>query len=101
MQIYTLSTVHPELGGVDFDLAVEDDVLPLDWADVPDEFGVEREVGRGDDPGDLPGLPVEAPEGGGTCREEEDGDLSDDRFGSVFRSGSADHRCSSLARSRD
>ena len=54
-----LSTAHPELGGVDFDLAVEDDVFPLDWADVPDGFGIEREVGRGGDPGDLPGLSVD------------------------------------------
>ena len=59
VQIYTLSTVHPELGGVDFDLAVEDDVFPLDWADVPDEFGIGREFGRGGGPGDLPGLPVD------------------------------------------
>ena len=59
MQIYTLSTAHPELGGVDFDLAVENDVFPLDWADVPDGFGIEREVGRGGDPGDFPGLPVD------------------------------------------
>ena len=59
VQIYTLSTVHPELGGVDCDLTVEDDVFPLDRADVPDEFGVEREVGHGGDPGALLGLPVD------------------------------------------
>ena len=45
----TLRTSDPELGGVDLDLAVEDDVAPLDRADAGDEFGVEREVGGGGD----------------------------------------------------
>ena len=31
---YTLRVAHLELGGVDLDLAVEDDVLSLDWADM-------------------------------------------------------------------
>ena len=44
---YTLRATHLELGGVDLDLAVEDDVLPLDRADVPQQVGVEREVRRG------------------------------------------------------
>ena len=44
---YTLRAVRLELGGVDLDLAVEDDVLPLDRADVPQQVGVEREVRRG------------------------------------------------------
>ena len=44
---YTLTTAHLELGGVDLDLAVEDDVLPLDRADVTQQVGVEREVRRG------------------------------------------------------
>ena len=42
-----LRAAHLELGGVDLDLAVEDDVLPLDRADVPQQVGVEREIGRG------------------------------------------------------
>ena len=47
---YTLRAAHLELGGVDLDLAVEDDVLPLDRADVPQQVGVEREVRRGGQP---------------------------------------------------
>ena len=43
---YTLRAAHLELGGVDLDLAVEDDVLPLDRADVPQQVGVEREIRR-------------------------------------------------------
>ena len=47
----TVLRVAPrELGGVDLDLAVEDDVLPLDRADVPQQVGVEREVRRGGQP---------------------------------------------------
>ena len=42
----TLRPAHLELGGVDLDLAVEDDVLPLDRADVTQQVGVEREVRR-------------------------------------------------------
>ena len=47
---YTLRVAPRELGGVDLDLAVEDDVLPLDRADVPQQVGVEREVRRGGQP---------------------------------------------------
>ena len=47
---YTLRASHRELGGVDLDLAVEDDVLPLDRADMPQQVGVEREVRRGGQP---------------------------------------------------
>ena len=46
VQKYTLRASHLELGGVDLDLAVEDDVLPLDRADVTQQAGVEREVRR-------------------------------------------------------
>ena len=47
---YTLRASHLELGGVDLDLAVEDDVLPLDRADMTQQVGVEREVRRGGQP---------------------------------------------------
>ena len=47
---YTLRAAHLELGGVDLDLAVEDDVLPLDRADMTQQVGVEREVRRGGKP---------------------------------------------------
>ena len=47
---YTLRASHLELGGVDLGLAVEDDVLPLDRADMPQQVGVEREVRRGGQP---------------------------------------------------
>ena len=47
---YTLRASRLELGGVDLDLAVEDDVLPLDRADMTQQVGVEREVGRGGQP---------------------------------------------------
>ena len=47
MQKYTLRAAHLEPAGVDLDLAVEDDVLPLDRADVAPQVGVEREVRRG------------------------------------------------------
>ena len=47
---YTLRAARLELGGVDLDLAVEDDVLPLDRADMSQQVGVEREVGRGGNP---------------------------------------------------
>ena len=47
---YTLRAAHFELGGVDLDLAVEDDVLPLDRADMTQQVGVEREVRRGGNP---------------------------------------------------
>ena len=40
---YTLRASHLELGGVDLDLAVEDDVLPLNRADVAQQVGLERE----------------------------------------------------------
>ena len=43
---YTLRIAHLELGGVDLDLAVEDDVLPLDRADMTPQVWVEREVRR-------------------------------------------------------
>ena len=46
----TLRASHLELGGVDLDLAVEDDVLPLDRADVAQQVGLEREIRRGDQP---------------------------------------------------
>ena len=46
LQKYTLRAAHLELGGVDLDLAVEHDVLPLDRADVTQQVGVEREVRR-------------------------------------------------------
>ena len=46
----TLRASHLELGGVDLDLAVEDDVLPLDRADMPQQIGVEREIRRGGQP---------------------------------------------------
>ena len=48
-----------ELGGVDLDLAVEDDVLPLDRADMTQQVTVEREVRRGGNARDLPSLPVD------------------------------------------
>ena len=47
---YTLRASRLELGGVDLDLAVEDDVLPLDRADMTQQIGVEREVRRGGQP---------------------------------------------------
>ena len=47
---YTLRASHLELGGVDLDLAVEDDVLPLDRADMTQQVGVEREVRGGGNP---------------------------------------------------
>ena len=47
---YTLRAAHLELGGVDLDLAVEDDVLPLDRADMTQQVGVEREVRHGGNP---------------------------------------------------
>ena len=47
---YTRRLAHLELGGVDLDLAVEDDVLPLDRADMTKPVGVEREVRRGGNP---------------------------------------------------
>ena len=50
VQKYTLRLAHLELGGVDFDLAVEDDVLPLDRADMTQQVGVEREVRSGGNP---------------------------------------------------
>ncbi len=46
VQKYTLRVAHRELGGVNLDFAVEDDVLPLDRADMPQQVGVEREVRR-------------------------------------------------------
>ena len=49
VQKCTLTTPDSELVGVDLDFAVQDDVLPFDWADASDELGVEREVGRGGD----------------------------------------------------
>ena len=48
--LHTLRAAHFELGGVDLDLAVEDDVLPLDRADMTQQVGVEREVRRGGKP---------------------------------------------------
>ena len=50
MQKYTLRAAHLELGGVDLDFAVEDDVLPLDQADMTQQVGIEREVRRGGNP---------------------------------------------------
>ena len=47
MQKYTLRLAQLELGVVDLDLAVEDDVLPLDRADMTQQVGVEREVRSG------------------------------------------------------
>ena len=38
------ATPDSELVGVDPNLAVENDVLPLDWIGAGDEFGGEREV---------------------------------------------------------
>ena len=57
---YTLRLAHLELGGVDLDIAVEDDVLPLDRADMTKQVGVERESPeRRQSVRDLPGLPVD------------------------------------------
>ena len=50
VQKYTLRLAQLELGGVDLDLAVEDDVLPLDRADMTQQVGVEREVRSGGNP---------------------------------------------------
>ena len=50
ISVTVLRVAPRELGGVDLDLAVEDDVLPLDRADVPQQVGVEREVRRGGQP---------------------------------------------------
>ena len=44
---YTRRLAHRELGGVDLDLAVEDDVLPRDRVDITQQVEVEREVRRG------------------------------------------------------
>ena len=43
---YTLRAAHLKIGGVDLDLAVEDDVLPL-GADMAQQVGVQREVRHG------------------------------------------------------
>ena len=45
VQKCTLTLADSELVRVDVDLAVQDDVLPLDRTDPGDELGVEREVG--------------------------------------------------------
>jgi len=50
VQKCTLRLAHLELGVVDLDLAVEDDVLPLDLADMTQQVGVERAVRSGGDP---------------------------------------------------
>ena len=50
VQKYTLRLAQLELGGVDLDLAVEDDVLPLDRADMTQQVGVKREVRSGGNP---------------------------------------------------
>ena len=55
----TLRTSLSEFFGIYLDLAVEDDVFPLDRADIPDEFRIEREVWCGGQPGDLPCLPID------------------------------------------
>jgi hypothetical protein len=47
VQKYTLRHAHLELGGVDLYLAVEDDIVPLDRADMTQQVGVEWEVRRG------------------------------------------------------
>ena len=47
VQKYTPRHAQLELGGVDLDLAVEDDVVPLDRADMRQQVGVEREVRSG------------------------------------------------------
>ena len=65
---YTPRTAHLELGGVDLDLAVEDDVLPLDRADVPQQVGVEREIGRYGQAQNLPGLPAGEDQGQARAR---------------------------------
>ena len=59
-----------ELGGVDFDLAVEDDVLPLDRARVCEQFWVEREARRGCEPLLAKGSGVH--QGGSTSVKERD-----------------------------
>ena len=48
--VSVLRLAHLALGGVDLDLAVDDDVLPLDRADMTKQVGVEREVRRGGNP---------------------------------------------------
>ena len=45
VQKCTLTPADSELVGVDIDLAVQDDVLPLDRTDPGDELGIEPEVG--------------------------------------------------------
>ena len=50
ISITALRVAHRELGGINLDFAVEDDVLPLDRADMTQQVGVEREVRRGGQP---------------------------------------------------
>ncbi len=47
----------PQFVRIDPDFAVENDVVPLDGADVLQECAVERKVGCGGQAGEFPGLP--------------------------------------------
>jgi len=49
----------PYFCGINLDFTIENDVLPLNGADVLPEHAVEREVGCGRQAGDLSGLPVD------------------------------------------
>ena len=55
----TLRISDPESVGTDSDLAVEDDVAPLDGTYVPDQVQTEREVRTGGGVQEFPGLPVD------------------------------------------
>ena len=54
-----LCGVDPQFVRIDSDFAVENDVAPLDGADVLQECVVERKVGCGGQAGEFPGLPVD------------------------------------------
>ena len=56
---YTLRVAHLELGGVNLDLAVEDDVLPFDRAYMSKQVPVEGKIRRGGHSRDLLGLPID------------------------------------------
>ena len=56
---YTLRAAHLQLGGVNLDLAVEDDVLPFDRAYMSKQVPVEGKIRRGGHSRDLLGLPID------------------------------------------
>ena len=55
---YTLSRGRRS-AGIGFDLTVEDDVLPFDWADMSQQVMTEWEVRRGQHTRDSPDLPTD------------------------------------------